>query len=117
MGRRIIAVVAVILIICAFAVCLTACNAVNFEDRLTNKGFQLVDTFSNGSIEGYDLTWAMSFERESDGSYVTIYKCKDLKTAKEMYDAAISDTEPGYDVKRSGRFVAAGSEKAVEIAL
>lgn len=117
MGRRIIAVVAVILIICAFAVCLTACNAVNFEDRLTNKGFQLVETHTGGSIGEYEMTWMMSFSRESDESYVTIYKCKDLKTAKELYEDATKDMSSGYDVKRSGRFVAAGTEKAVEIAL
>lgn len=130
MKRKIVAAAAIIMVICALALVLTACNnAQSIENRLVKAGYQVGGDYLGGEavemdedVTLGDVMWALyAYKETEDGSYyyVTLYsfdKNSQAKAALDYFTEYYKDSE-GYAVKKSGKIVAAGSEEAVKIAL
>lgn len=130
MKKKIVAVAALIIIICALALVLSACNNANsIERRLLKDGYEVEGNYLGGKVLDLDedvaiegLMWYLSAGKESaegDGEYVQVYsfdKNSQAKSAFDYFEANFKGSE-GYTVKKSGNIVAIGTVNAVKTAL
>ncbi|MFR5832437.1 MAG: hypothetical protein ACLUE6_00520 [Acutalibacteraceae bacterium] len=119
MKRTIISLIIVTALVCAFAVGLTACNAEDFEGRLTKAGYEVRGDYVANMEDVTGAIWYLYGFNESTGDVVAIYKAKSLKFAKDIYNELQSEASAdgeGYKVERSGRFVFYGTEAAIKAA-
>lgn len=130
MKKKIVAVAALIIIICALALVLSACNNVrSIESRLLKEGYEVDGDYLGGKVLDLDedvaiegLMWYLSAGKESaegDGEYVQVYsfdKNSQAKSAFDYFEANFKGSE-GYTVKKSGNIVAVGTVNAVKTAL
>ena len=130
MKKKIVAVAALIIIICALALVLSACNNVrSIESRLLKEGYEVEGSYLGGEVLELDddvnvdgLMWYLFAEKDDETAsddYVSIYSFEKNSQAKTVLDyfAKYYKDLDGYTVKRSGKIVAIGTVNAVKTAL
>jgi len=124
-------IIALLLLICTFALCLVSCASLDkYEDNL-GKDYDvenlkkdeiedLADAFDL-DIDDYDIEDALMAESEKGDDGLYIFECKSSSKAKklekDMKDAMDELNEDEWDVVRKGKFVLIGTEDGIDDAL
>ncbi len=121
MKKKSIAIVSVILLILVLGVCLSACNAENFENKLKNKGYNVTVEGQNGAFvmtfnsllsSEYKgkVEWVVSASKGIDS--VKIFKFDNLKDAK-TFETSGEYVIYGNKIYRTTTCVIVGTEQGV----
>ena len=120
-------IIALMLIVCTFALCLVSCASMDkYEDNL-GKDYDVenlkkdeIEVFDL-DIDDYDIEDALMGESEKGNDAIYILECKSSSKAKKLEkDAKDAIKELGEDeleIVRKGKFVLIGTEDGIEDAL
>jgi len=127
-------IIALLLLICTFALCLVSCASLDkYEDNL-GKDYEvnslndeeieeLIEELNEGDIEldpdDYDIE--DGFFGDDDDNQIYVFECKSSskakKLSKDLKDAFEELDEDDIEITRKGKFVLVGTEDGIEDAL
>lgn len=106
MKKRIVALIACVALISIFGICLVACNADTYRDRLEKEGYTVVEGAKDDNIE-----WSLIATNGDDTVNIIAYTTKDqAKAAEEVAEAKLGKDE----VYRTGKIVMVGTKQAIK---
>lgn len=108
MNKKVLAVVAVIALIAILGVCLVACNADDYKNRLDKAGYLAKDL----PVDSENVEWVVLATKLSTGDSVTITKFKNTDDAKDAESKAKKLNEDA--VYRTGKIVMIGTEQGIK---
>ena len=116
MNKKVIALIAVIAIVAILGVCLVACNAKSYQNKLEKKGYT-VSNYTGDDDD--DIEWGISASKGAllNGDSVTVVKFKELDDAKEKETWYKNHKDNGlisYEVYRTGKIVIVGTAQGVK---
>lgn len=106
MKKKIIAVVAVVALVAILGVCLVACNADTYKERLEKEGYTVIEGAKDDNIE-----WSLVATNGDDTVNIIKYTTKDhAKGAEEVAVAKLGKDE----VYRTGKIVMVGTKQGIK---
>lgn len=122
MSKKVISVVAIIALVAALALCLTACNQDSVEKRLEKEGYFILSMSAEQlGIEESEIEWIVAGANAESlftgGDFVVAVKFAKTDDAKEFADTIKSEGDEYGTVKRLGKLVYAGTEAGVKAAM
>ena len=123
-------IIALLLLICTFALCLVSCASLDkYEDNL-GKDYEIGKIKKAGineladeldlDADDYDIESALMAEHKDKDYELYIFECKSSSKAKKFakdIEDAFDEYPSDLDVVQKGKFVLAGSKDAIEDAL
>ena len=116
-SKKIVALVAIVMLVAILSVCLVACNQKDYEKRLKDEKYTVVSLSAEDlgvDKEDASIEWAVKGTKGSITSgiqTVTVIKFAKTDDAKEFADNL---SEKLYTIKRSGKIVIYGTEQGVK---
>lgn len=122
MRKKVVSIIAIIALVAALALCLTACNQSSVEKRLEKEGYLITDISAKQlGIDESEIEWIVAGANAESmftgGDFVVAIKFAQTADAKEFADALKGEDEGYGTVKRLGKLVYAGTEAGVKAAM
>lgn len=121
MNKKVLTVIAVVMLVALLGVCLVACNATDYQKRLKDKGYVVIVSEDDSAavlaaeaslkIDGrYEGGIEFIVSAAKAGEAVTITKFDKLKDAKTFVDTF----DGNENIKRTDRWVFVGTEQGIK---
>ncbi|MFR5832438.1 MAG: hypothetical protein ACLUE6_00525 [Acutalibacteraceae bacterium] len=95
MNKKVISIVAIIMLVAVLAICLTACNAESISKKLENKGYTVAaiteDQVNKYVGEDTEVKWGVFAKKDGfNADIVVVVKVASIKDAKQVVEDASS---------------------------
>lgn len=93
MNKKVISIVAIIMLVAVLAICLTACNAESISKKLENKGYTVAaiteDQVNKYIGEDTEVKWGVFAKKDGfNADFVLVVKVASIKDAKQVVEDA-----------------------------